>query len=111
MTARKLPEAPRPPIDGATLTRIGDMGLVVVSWRKVIANGYYLPEDMIGRDGKTMIIWRAARDHNATYAFDGWHPWHDGMFGGCRATLASALAWVQCARDVRAGIVADFRGV
>lgn len=67
-----------------------------------------LPRDLIGTDGKTLIVFREA-DHD--YSIAGYEPWHDGMFGGRRESIESALAWVQAAREVRAGTRASFLGV
>ena len=66
---------------------------------------YWLPRDIIGTDGKTLIVYRKADD---TCRIDGWEPWHDGMFGGRRENVESAFAWVQRAKDMRAGKAKDF---
>lgn len=68
----------------------------------------FLPLDMIGTDGKTVIIYRRK---DGDYDFPGWEPWHDGMNGGRYRRVTEALHWVQLAHDVRAGRRADFRGV
>lgn len=65
----------------------------------------WLPRDLIGRDGKTVVIWR---HKDREYGIDGWEPWHDGMFGGRYQTIGAALHWVKVAKDVRAGRRADF---
>lgn len=69
---------------------------------------YWLPQDLIGHDGKTLIIYRRA--HEGNYSVAGWEPWHDGMFGGRSTTIHGALHWVKTAYGVRAGTVQDFRG-
>lgn len=69
---------------------------------------YWLPRDLIGADGKTLIIYRQAGEGN--YSVAGWQPWHDGMFGGRNTTIHGALHWVKTAYDVRAGTISDFRG-
>ena len=108
---RNAPEPETSPrITTADHERMAAMNLRVMSYQTVAEGGYWLPRDIIGADGKTAILWRAAGEGPVAYAVDGWHPWHDGMFGGCCAHLASALAWVQRARDVRAGKASSFRG-
>lgn len=69
----------------------------------------WLPRDIIGKDGKTLIVYRLAAD--GEYRIDGWEPWHDGMFGGRRENVQSAFAWVERAIAVRAGTAKDFLGV
>lgn len=94
------------------LIRKLDLTIVTYLYTEIVVEGdesFWVPRDMIGADGKTMIIYRRGGD--GSYRFAGWEPWHDGMFGGRYETVSNALSWVQCARDVRAGIVADFRGV
>lgn len=90
------------------LTLLGTMNLRVVCFRREVVGNVGVPKDIIGQDGATAILWRSRNDPN--YDFDGWEPWHDGMIGGRYKLLASALSWVQRARDVRAGKATDFRG-
>lgn len=96
----------------ADLERIGDLGLTVIAHQsKAVVDGgrvLYAPRDLIGKDGKTAILFRFASD--GEYNIDGWEPWHDGMVGGRRECLSSALAWVERARDIRAGKASDFLG-
>lgn len=67
----------------------------------------YLPRDLIGTDGKTLVIWRAADDR---YHFDGWDVWHDGMGASRYESIFNALAWVRRAKEIRAGRAQDFLG-
>lgn len=67
----------------------------------------WLPRDLIGVDGKTLVIFRHA---DRDYAIDGWAPWHDGMFGGRYNSISAALNWVRIAKGVRAGTIQDFMG-
>lgn len=67
-----------------------------------------LPRDLIGVDGMSLIVFR---ESDSEYSFAGWCPWHDGMFGGRYMDIGQALNWVRTAKKVRAGTVADFRGV
>ena len=90
------------------MTRLDAMDIRVMVYRREVVGTIGVPKDMIGRDGVTAILWRSKDDPN--YDFDGWEPWHDGMAGGRYKMLASALSWVQRARDVRAGKATDFRG-
>lgn len=107
---KPIPEAPRPRATGADYSRMDAMNLRVMCHQHVAEDGWWLPRDIIGADGKTAILWRPAGPDGG-YAVDGWHPWHDGMFGGCSTHLSNALGWVQRARDVRAGLAKDFSGV
>jgi hypothetical protein len=84
---------------------IADLGLRVISHSTttiVCSDGTprFLPRDLVGRDGKTVVIWR---EKDRKYAIDGWEPWHDGMSGGRCSTIGAALGWVQTAKDIRAG--------
>jgi hypothetical protein len=107
---------PTPAVTKTDHARLADLGLTVISYQNVATapdeNGgtYWLPRDIIGRDGKTLIRWYEAGDSGNTYASHGWEPWHDGMFGGHYESLSSALAWVERARAIRAGTATDFRG-
>lgn len=67
----------------------------------------WIPRDLIGEDGKSLVIYRTA---DREYAIDGWEPWHDGMFGGRHESILSALHWIKTAMGVRAGTITDFRG-
>ena len=100
-------QAPPPPLTRQDIYDLGPMGLRVVSYQREACDGFWLPRDMIGADGKTLIRWET----DDGYAFHGWSPWHDGMFGGRYQALGSALAWVRRAREVRAGTAANFLGV
>lgn len=91
-----------------------ELGMTVVSYRNlaVICDdgaNLWLPKDLVGKDGKTLIVFRGAGPESG-YAVDGYHPWHDGMFGGCYPEINAALAWVERAKDTRAGRAADFLG-
>jgi hypothetical protein len=108
-----------PPLPPSYGERIRQMGLRVVSYTSDAENVMsstgerteWLPRDIIAEDGKSMIIFRAKGDKTNNYNFSGWDCWHDGMFGGMRENLHSALAWIEAAREARAGIRSDFRGV
>lgn len=63
----------------------------------------WLPADLIGKDGKTLITYRHVGDKRNSYSASGWFPYHDHMHGGMHTTIHAALAWVQRARDIRAG--------
>lgn len=113
----KKPAAVEPAFTGADHDTLKALGLCVISYQRETtlpdAEGrrWWLPRDIIGTDGKTLIRWYEPGDSGAAYATAGWEPWHDGMFGGLSERLVSALAWVQRARAVRAGTATDFRGV
>jgi len=112
-TASARGKAAPPPEDAPIVTRddltlLGMMNLRVMCFRPETVGNVGVPRDIIGLDGNTAILWRSASE--SRYEFDGWAPWHDGMNGGHRKTLASALHWVQRARDIRAGSATDFRG-
>ena len=107
------PPQDEPIVTRDDLTLLGMMNLRVMCFRHEVVGtpsvGYVgVPKDIIGLDGNTAILWRSASE--SRYEFDGWDPWHDGMAGGHKKTLASALHWVQRARDIRAGTATDFRG-
>lgn len=100
------------PLSESHLQRIGVLGLRAVSYLHeavACANGTteWLPRDIIGADGKTLVVHRKADD---VYTIDGWEPWHDGMFGGRYASIHNALAWVERAIDIRAGRASNFLG-
>lgn len=67
---------------------------------------YWLPADLLGADGKTLVIYRRAGD--GSYAVDGWEPWHDGMHGGRHTSYLAMLGWVRRAREIRAGKATHF---
>lgn len=95
-------------------TTIQALGLSVVSYRSSAVEcddgeRLWLPRDIVGKDGKTLIVFRCA-GRESGYDVDGYHPWHDGMFGGCYPAIGAALAWVQRAQDIRAGKETDFLG-
>ena len=84
---------------------IGDLKLRVISCSNTVTvcnDGMprYLPRDLVGRDGRTVVIWR---EKDRSYSIAGWEPWHDGMFGGRHETIGQALGWVKTAKDIRAG--------
>lgn len=116
--ARARGKAVPPPQDEPIVTpddlrNLGTMNIRVLSFhRKVVGSqsvGYVgVPRDMIGEDGHTAIIWRSATESH--HDFDGWEPWYAGWCGVHKKTLASALHWIQRARDVWAGKAKDFRG-
>lgn len=106
-----------PQLPPSHLIRAQELGLREISFQNKavevqIAPGEtrreWLPQDLIGLDGKTVIIYRLANDGN--YSIDGWEPWHDGMWGGRRENIHNALAWVERAKAVRAGTAKDFLG-
>lgn len=68
----------------------------------------WLPKDLIALDGASCVLWRPA---DREYDFDGWQPEHTGMFGGRYRTIGQALAWLERAAAIRAGVETDFRGV
>ena len=120
MTAKRKrkPKTPKPePLPRSHLDRIKAMGLTVICYSNVCitvepwANGEprsaeWLPRDLVGDAGKTVIIFRPANDGN--YYVAGWEPWHDGMFGGRCTNIHNALAWVERARDICAGRATHF---
>lgn len=105
--------ASRPVLPASHLARIKDLNLNTVSYLntaiKAIRDGEerqeWLPRDIIGPDGKTLIVYRSK---DSDYLIDGWETWYDGMFGGRFETILSALAWVERAQDIRAGRAKDF---
>jgi hypothetical protein len=112
MSNRRIPPPPvrRPRATEEDYSLMDAMGLRVMCHQPGNEAGWALPRDIIGRDGKTVILWRPAGQGPVAYDVDGWHPWHDGMSGGCNTHLSNALAWVERAREVRAGTAEDFRG-
>lgn len=107
-TKRKPTPAPvREP--GESHRIISALGLREVSYLNIAVDGWWVPRDIIGTDGKTLIIYRLSSD--GEYSINGWETWHDGMFGGRYESIYSALAWVAKAKEVRAGVATDFRGV
>jgi hypothetical protein len=116
MAKRKPAPYVKPPIAGPGNfhAEAAELGLATVTYLRLAANcddgaSRWIPEDLIGSDGQTLIRHRLAGHGN--YDIDGWEPWHAGMFGGRYERFESALAWVRVARDVRAGRRDDFRGV
>ena len=112
---RKPKVAPPPPLPASHLRRAQALKLRAACYRneaRKVADGgeEWLPRDLIGEDAKTLIIWRPAGPDSG-YDVAGYHPWHDGMFGGCYPEIHNALAWVERARAVRAGTEKDFMGV
>ena len=112
---RNQTPAPPVPFDGARDTdTMCAMGLTTMWYRKICTEPdtegrrWWIPEIVAGAD-LALLVWRAADDGG--YPVDGWEP-HLGphMHGGRRTTLASALAWLQRARDVRDGKARDFLG-
>ena len=70
--------------------------------------GWCVPRHVAGSDF-ALILWCEAGTGN--YRDAGWEPQlGPHVHGGRRASLGSALAWLQRARDVRDGKAADFRG-
>lgn len=105
------------PLTSSHLVRCDAMNLRIVTFLPKavtvrLADGSerreWLPRDIVGRDGMSLIVHRPA---DANYNFDGWQPEHDGMFGGRSRDIHGALNWLQRAIDVRAGRASDFRGV
>ena len=112
---RKPKVTPPPPLPPSHLRRAQALKLRAVSYRneaRRVADGgeEWLPRDLIGDDAKTLIVWRRAGPDSG-YDVAGYHPWHDGMFGGCYPEIHNALAWVECAIGVRNGTRKDFLGV
>ena len=117
MTARRKhvePAAPPPAFTGDDYNTMRAMDLTVMSYQDTATapgddgRSYWLPRDVAGAD-LALILWRAATDGN--YRFNGWEPQlGPHHHGGRRKTLASALAWVQRARDVRDGKAKNFLG-
>lgn len=110
MTARRKIKVDLRP--GNFLAEAEDLGLRTVSYlhEAVECNDgehRWLPRDLVGTDGKSLIVYREA---DREYSIDGWCPWHDGMFGGRYRNFESALNWVRTAKGVRAGTIRDFRG-
>lgn len=103
---------PRP----SHLARIDKLGLRTVSYLNKFVpcrvgddetRNEWLPRDIIGLDGKTLIVWR---EIDRDYSIAGWVPWHDDMFGGRYPSIHSALNWVERAIAIRAGTAKDFLG-
>lgn len=115
--ARKIKARNVETLPASHLIRADELGLRAVSYLNVSRRVHFsdgeqreewLPRDLVGGDGKTLIVWRHL---DGSYAIPGWEPWHDGMFGGRYADILNALAWVERARDVRAGRAKDFLGI
>ena len=116
MQAKRKTESVKPP---SHLELIREMNLTAIShldtYRDVVRSDgsiahEWLPRDIIGADGKTLIVHRVEGDAHNAYNISGWDPSHDGMFGGMREDILSALVWLQRARDIRAGRAKDFLG-
>lgn len=110
MPRKKSEPAPRLP--GNFHAAADELGLNTVTYLNVAVTcedgvSRWLPRDLIGQDGKTLIVHRKADDH---YDIDGWEPYHDRMFGGRYPNFESALAWVHRAMDIRAGKAENFLG-
>ena len=112
MAKKTIPET----LPSAHLIRAQELGLREVSFLRDsvkvdlgdgTTRNEWLPRDLIGTDGKSLIIFRSADE---TYSIDGYEPWHDGMWGGRKASIHSALHWVETAIGVRAGTIKDFLG-
>ena len=108
---RKLTIVPKP-LPASHLMRIQNLGLMAVSYRRDSrecddGTREWLPRDIIGKDGKSLIVWREA---DSEYTTAGYEPWHDGMFGGRRAEIHNALSWLERAIAVRNGTAKDFLG-
>lgn len=94
------------------LSRIDAMKLQIVSFldesadimRESETHREQLPADIIGDNGKTLIVYRHAGDKRNGYSISGWDVWRDGMFGGMNQSIHSALGWVERAREIRAGL-------
>jgi hypothetical protein len=107
------------PIPASHLDLMRDMNLTAISYlnasRDVRSGAKYrrewLPRDVVANDGLSLLVHRGAGDLHNGYSFAGWDCWHDGIFGGMREDILSALAWIQRARDVRSGAARDFLGV
>lgn len=113
---KRKPTAPieRPIYTAADLDTYRAMNLTVMSYQNRAIPVYdeqshWLPQHLMGAD-LALVLWCPAGTGN--YNIDGWQP-QLGPFthGGRYPCLASALAWVQRARDVRDGKHSDFRGV
>ncbi len=103
------------PLPESHLRRAQALGLRAVCYlntSREVADGSreWLPRDLIGDDARSLIVWRPAGEDSG-YGVAGYHPWHDGMFGGCYPEIHNALAWIERAKAVRAGTARDFLGV
>lgn len=83
------------------LARMTELGLVATCWLpdppvKVGDRWLSLPRDLVGTDGKTVIIYRAA---DAAYDFAGWEPWHAGHHGGRYRSICHAFGWLERIRQ------------
>jgi hypothetical protein len=95
------------------LKTIPSLNLRIISYLNRTVPGeadqsYWVPRDMLSKDGNTLILWREAGEGSIAYNVPGWFPWHDGMFGGCCQTLGAALGWVRRAMDIRVGKAQHF---
>lgn len=111
MTARR--KAPAPKLPGNFHAAAEALGLNIITYRPTAVMcddgvSRWLPQDMIGADGASAILFRPAGFGN--YRFDGWEPICHRMFGGRYETVESALAWMQRAQDIRAGKAENFLG-
>jgi hypothetical protein len=85
-----------------------ELGLVATCWLpdppvKVGDRWLSLPRDLVGTDGKTVIIYRAASE--PSYDFAGWEPWHAGHHGGRYAEIGHALGWLEWIRRELVGSI------
>jgi hypothetical protein len=71
------------------------LGLTVVSYQNTSRDGYWLPRDIIGNDGKRLAVFRVKGDPANRYSFDGWDTWAGGQFGGTYETPEGALGWFE----------------
>ena len=109
--------APTPaPLDFAPADHdtIKALGLTVMSYQSratapdVNGRSYWIPRNLAGAD-LALVLWCEANTGN--YAIAGWEPQlGPHMHGGRYETLASALAWIKRAREIRDGAARDFLG-
>ncbi len=90
-----------------------ELGLNVITWLNIAVMcedgvSRWLPRDLIGSDGKTLIVYRSKTD--GVYSIDGWEPHHAGMNGGRYESFESALNWLKRAQDIKAGRAENFLG-
>lgn len=75
-------------------SRIEALNLRVTHYIRI--GSEWCPGDLIGKDGKALIIHRKADER---YGFDGWEPWSArgpmASHGGRYDSLGSALAWLK----------------
>jgi hypothetical protein len=94
MAPRRTKKAEVPTLPQSHLIKIDRLGMRTVAYLSTFVataagRNEWLPRDIIGNDGKSLVIYREGGD----YHFAGWEPWRDGHFGGRYETILGALAW------------------